>query len=176
MSRTLRRKLRRDIWRHRWQFLAVSLVIAIGIAVYVAASDAYANLQQSFDRAYAEQRLPDAVISGPGAAALAPAAASLPGHPIVAVRTVGDTGLRIDGHGLVGRVVGVPDGRQPEVSSLALRSGGLASAGSVVVEQHIADFHGLQPGDRILGSHPSTTARMDQVRRAVSDVRSGRTR
>lgn len=32
------------------------------------------------------------------------------------------------------------------------------------------------PGDRILGSHPSTTARMDQVRRAVSDVRSGRTR
>ena len=32
------------------------------------------------------------------------------------------------------------------------------------------------PGDRVLGSHPSTAARMEQVRRAVTDVRSGRTR
>lgn len=32
------------------------------------------------------------------------------------------------------------------------------------------------PGDRILGSHPSTTARMGQVQRAVADVRAGRTR
>ncbi|MDO5604572.1 MAG: M48 family metallopeptidase [Paracoccus sp. (in: a-proteobacteria)] len=32
------------------------------------------------------------------------------------------------------------------------------------------------PGDRILGSHPSTSARMGQVRRAVEDVRAGRTR
>ncbi|MDO5643656.1 MAG: M48 family metallopeptidase [Paracoccus sp. (in: a-proteobacteria)] len=32
------------------------------------------------------------------------------------------------------------------------------------------------PGDRILGSHPSTQLRMGQVRRAVEDVRAGRTR
>lgn len=32
------------------------------------------------------------------------------------------------------------------------------------------------PGDRVLGSHPSTAARMGQVQRAVSDVRAGRTR
>lgn len=32
------------------------------------------------------------------------------------------------------------------------------------------------PGDRILGSHPSRAARMGQVQRAVADVRSGRTR
>ncbi len=32
------------------------------------------------------------------------------------------------------------------------------------------------PGDRVLGSHPSTAARMEQVRRAVTAVRSGRTR
>ncbi|WBU55897.1 M48 family metalloprotease [Paracoccus sediminicola] len=32
------------------------------------------------------------------------------------------------------------------------------------------------PGDRILGSHPSRASRMAQVRRAVEDVRAGRTR
>lgn len=32
------------------------------------------------------------------------------------------------------------------------------------------------PGNRILGSHPSRTARMAQVQRAVADVRSGRAR
>ena len=32
------------------------------------------------------------------------------------------------------------------------------------------------PGNQILGSHPSTTARMSQVRRAVDDLRAGRAR
>lgn len=32
------------------------------------------------------------------------------------------------------------------------------------------------PGDRILGSHPATSSRMQQVRRAVEDVRAGRAR
>lgn len=32
------------------------------------------------------------------------------------------------------------------------------------------------PGNRVLGSHPSTASRMAQVRRAVADVRAGRTR
>ena len=65
VSRWLTRKLRRDLWAHRWPFLAVGVIIAIGIAVYIGASDAYANLQQSFDRAYAVQRLPDVVVAGP---------------------------------------------------------------------------------------------------------------
>lgn len=32
------------------------------------------------------------------------------------------------------------------------------------------------PGDHVLGTHPSRAARLEQVRRAVADVRSGRTR
>lgn len=70
VSRILLQKLRRDLWRQHWQFLATVVVIGIGVAVYVAATDAYANLQQSFDRAYATQLLPDVVISGPGASGL----------------------------------------------------------------------------------------------------------
>ena len=70
MSRALRRKVRRDVWRERWRFAAIAAVMAIGVAVFVAATDGYRNLDQSFDRAYAAQRLPDAILSGPGAAGL----------------------------------------------------------------------------------------------------------
>ncbi len=110
VSRILLRKLRRDLSRQRWQFLATTLVIGIGIAVYVAATDAYANLRQSFDRAYAVQLLPDAVISGPGASGLYEAARALPGSPAVELRQQADVGIRINGHTLFGRAVSVPVG------------------------------------------------------------------
>ena len=66
MTRILLRKVRRDLWRHRWQFLAATVVLGIGVAVFVGATNAYADLRQSLDRTYAEQLLPDVVISGPG--------------------------------------------------------------------------------------------------------------
>ena len=68
MSPVLGRKLRRAGRRQRGQFAAVIVVIAMGIAVFVAASDAYRKLNDSFDRAYATQRLPDVVLTGPASA------------------------------------------------------------------------------------------------------------
>ncbi|RYP85865.1 ABC transporter permease [Nocardioides guangzhouensis] len=149
VSTVLARKLRRDLWRNRWQFSAAALVIAIGVAVYVGAADAYVNLDESFSRAYAVQRLPDATLSGSGAVALRDEAAGLPGRPVVTVRRQGDVGIRIGDHTLVGRAVGVPTQQQPEVSRLALQSGRLPRRGEVVVEQHLADHFHLEPGDRV---------------------------
>ena len=149
VSRILLRKLRRDLWRQHWQFLAAAAVIGIGIAVYVAATDAYANLKQSFDRAYAVQLLPDAVISGPGAFDLGDAARGLPGDPAVEVRQQSDVGIRINGHTIFGRAVSVPAARQPVVSQLALRSGELPVQGAVLVEEHLTSHFGLRPGDTI---------------------------
>lgn len=149
MSRVFRAKLRRDVWRQRWQFTAVALVIALGVCVFVAAFDAYRNLSGSFDRAYADQRLPDVVITGPGASALAGDVAALPGHPVTQVRHETETGLRVDGRTLLGRVVGVPAGTQPAVARLTLRSGRLPGSGEVLVEQHLADHFHLRPGQRV---------------------------
>jgi putative ABC transport system permease protein len=146
ISRVLPRKLRRDMWRQRWQFLATALVIGIGVAVYVGASDAYLNLRDSFDRAYATQRLPDAVISGRGVHRLVDEAHELPGDPAVDARRVGDVALRIGGHTLLGRAVVVPAGAQPPVSRLAVRSGELPGPGEVLAEEHLADHYGLAPG------------------------------
>ena len=149
MSRVFRAKLRRDVWRQRWQFAAVAIVIALGVCVFVAAFGAYRNLSGSFDRAYADQRLPDVVITGPGASALAADVSALPGHPVVQARHEMETGLRVDGRTLLGRVVGVPDGAQPAVARLALRAGGLPGPGQVLVEQHLADHFHLRPGQTI---------------------------
>lgn len=153
VSRVLPRKLRRDLWRQRWQFAAVTLVIAIGVAVYVGATDAYRNLGESFDQAYATQRLPDAVVSGPGAANLS--TAGLPGRPQVTVRQQGDVGIRVHGHTLLGRAVGIPAAHQAAVARLALRSGDPPGTGQLVVEQHLADHYGLRPGDTIELRGPS---------------------
>ena len=128
---------------------AVIVVVAMGIAVFVAASDAYRNLNDSFDRAYATQRLPDVVLTGPAAASLAGDAPTLPGDPLVTTRAQADLGARVGEHTLLGRVVSVPDGTQPDVARLAVRSGQLPTGGEVLVEQHLADHFHLQPGDTI---------------------------
>lgn len=149
VSLVLLHKVRRDLWRQRWQFLATAIIIAIGVAVYVAASDAYANLKQSFDRAYAVQMLPDAVLTGAGLHALRDEAGRLPGDPVLATRQQGDIGIRIKDNTFYGRVVEIPAARQPAVSQLALRTGAWPAGGEVLVEEHLAEHYGLGPGDTI---------------------------
>lgn len=147
MSHALLRKLRRDIWRDRWRFAAIAVVMAIGVAIFVAATDGYRNLDQSFKQSYATQRLPDAILSGPGAAGLRDALTAMPGSPVVEIRHQADIGIRVNGHALYGRVVGVPDSRQPAVSLLDVHMGTLPTSGQLVLEQHMADHYHLRPGD-----------------------------
>jgi len=149
VSHALRRKLRRDVWRERWRFAAIAVIIAIGVAVFVAATDGYRNLDQSFDLAYANQRLPDAIVSGPGAAELRETITKMPGRPLVDVRHQADVGIRVNQHALYGRAVGVPDSRQPSVSLLDIKTGALPHLGQLLIEQHVADHYHLGPGDTV---------------------------
>jgi len=154
VSRALRRKVRRDVWRERWRFAAIATVMAIGVAVFIGATDSYRNLDQSFNRTYITQRLPDAIVTGPGVAGLRDTVANMPGRPLVDVRHQADVGMRLNGHALYGRAVGVPDSGQPTVSLLDIRTGALPGSGQLVVEQHVADHYYLHPGDTVelLGS------------------------
>lgn len=149
MSRILRRKVHRDVWRQRWHFAAIAMIMAIGVAVFVAATDGYRNLDQSFDRSYAAQRLPDAIVSGPGAAELRDAVVKMPGTALVEVRHQAEVGIRVNGHALYGRAVGVPVAAQPGVSLLDVRSGALPRPGQLVLEQHVAAHYHLVPGDTV---------------------------
>lgn len=149
MTPILRRKVRRDLWRHRWQFLAATVVLGIGVAVFVGATDALEDLRQSVDRTYAEQLLPDAVISGPGVVRLYEAARGLPGNPVVELRQQADVSIRVNGRAVFGRAVGVPVATQPAVSKLALQSGDLPTTGSVATEAHLTQHFGLHPGSTV---------------------------
>lgn len=149
MSRSLRRKVRRDVWRERWRFAAIAAIIGIGVAVFVAATDGYRNLDDSLDRSYATQRLPDAIVSGPGAVGLTDAVATLPGRPLVEARHHADVGLRLNRHAIYGRAIGIPEARQPDVSLLDMQTGVLPGRGQVVLEQHLADHYHLDRGDTI---------------------------
>ena len=79
----------------------------------------------------------------------------MPGRPLVDVRHQADVGIRVNQHALYGRAVGVPDSRQPSVSLLDMRTGALPHFGQLVIEQHIADYYHLHPGDTVelLGRH-----------------------
>jgi putative ABC transport system permease protein len=125
------------------------VVVAIGIAVFIAASDGYRNLKESFASAYATQRLPDVVLSGPNVDAVAHDVTRLPGAPFVSARAQQDTGARIAEHTLLSRIITIPDGGQPAVSAIAVRHGRLPRAGEVLVEQHLADHFDLRPGSTI---------------------------
>jgi putative ABC transport system permease protein len=155
VRRILGRKLRRDAWHQRAQFAAVIVVVAMGVTVFIGASDAYRNLKDSFARAYAAQRLPDVVLTGPNAGALFSRAAALPGDPAVTSRVQADLGARLGDHTVLARVVSLPDSGQPTVAKVAVRSGGLPGPGQVLVEQHLADHFHLAPGDRIALLAPS---------------------
>jgi putative ABC transport system permease protein len=137
------------VWRDRWRFAAIAAIMAIGVAVFVAATDGYRNLDQSFEGAYAAQRLPDAILSGPGAAAQLDTVANLPGRPLVELRHQAEVGIRVNQHALYGRAVGVPDSGQPSVSLLDMRTGAPPHRGQLVVEQHVADHYHLHPGDTV---------------------------
>ncbi|OBK74350.1 FtsX-like permease family protein [Mycobacterium sp. 1274761.0] len=145
----LSHKLCRDLWRQRWQFVAAAVVTAIGVAVYVAGTDAYANLKQSIDSAYANHLLPDVVITGPGAFGLRTHAKRLPGEPVLDFRQQGDVGIRIHSHTVYGRAVSLPPQAQPTVSTLALRSGELPRRGAVLMEEHFSRHYQLEPGDTV---------------------------
>jgi putative ABC transport system permease protein len=149
VTRILRRKVRRDLWRQRWQFLAATVVLGIGVAVFVGATDAYDDLRQSRDLVYAEQLLPDVVISGPGVVWLYESARGLPGNPVVELRQQVDLPVRVNGRTLFGRAVGVGDATQPAVSKLWLLSGDLPTTGSVVTEDHLTAYYGLHPGSTV---------------------------
>ncbi|MCV7006878.1 FtsX-like permease family protein [Mycobacterium gordonae] len=149
MSRTLRRKIRRDVQRARWRFGAIAVIMAIGVAVFVAATDSYRNLKGSFERSYSSQRLPDAVVSGPGAAGLRTAVGAMAGSPLVEIRHQADVGIRVNGHALYGRAIGVPDSGQPSVSLLDVRTGALPRTGQLAIEQHLAEHYHLATGDTV---------------------------
>ena len=151
----LHRKLFRDISAAKAQFGAVILIVLLGVAMFIASYAAYENLDSSYERTYEELRMADYWISVdyiPGRAA--GEMDEIPGV-VAEGRIIGDVSLDLageTGERVAGRVISLPQQRHPEVNDVQVVSGSYFSphAGrEVLVEKHLAEHYGIEPGDWI---------------------------
>ncbi len=148
----LRRKLWRDMAARRAQFLAVVVTIGLGLTLFALSYDAYRNLLASYQRVFDLTDFADYTIGGGDTGAVLRAGEVVPGVETALERRVADVPLRLDGHKLLGRVVGLPAGAQPPINGVLvldgeyLRSG---DTGGVLVEKHAAEHFGLASGSSL---------------------------
>jgi putative ABC transport system permease protein len=148
----LRRKLLRDLAARRWQIAAVALTVFLGVALFGASYDAFQNLQASYARVFADLHFADLTISDGELGTLPNEVAGVSGVAATDTRLVAEMPIRIDGHALVGRAVGMPTSGQPAIDQVLVQEGnGLdpADPNGVLVEHHLADQFGLAPGDSL---------------------------
>jgi putative ABC transport system permease protein len=153
--RALERKLLRDLWRLRGQVLAIALVIASGVAVLVMSLGTIEALRETAAAFYERSNFADVFASTKRAPeGLARRIGEIPGVQSVETRIARFALLDIDGfeEPVIGRIVSVPEGKDPVLNRLMLRRGRRVAEGrpdEVVVSEAFADAHGLQPGGRL---------------------------
>ena len=172
MNRTLSRKLARDARRNWALFAALVVTVALGVGLFAASYNAYRDLSDSYEHAFAVQRVPDLFVSGGDTTAIASAAQDVDGVAAVRTRTVADRPMRVtDSDGVsdsaIGRVVSYPTSGEPALAALTPLEGATnpAPGGGVLVEQHLAESFGLHLGDTLTleGASEPVTARVDGI-------------
>jgi putative ABC transport system permease protein len=153
--RTLDRKLLRDLSRMKGQVVTIALVVACGIASFVSALTTYESLRSSQREYYETSRFADVfAVLKRAPETLAARIRAIPGVAEVETRLVFDVSLDARGGGppAVGRMVSIPEGAQPKLDELHLRSGRLVEPGhaeEALVSEGFATFHRLRVGDRL---------------------------
>lgn len=148
-------KMWRDLFTIRAQAFAIALVIASGVMTFIVFQGSLASLTLTKDRFYQDHQFAD-VFAG---AKRVPEAISrrigdISGVNLVETRVVAGAHIEVDGFDepVRGTLLSLPEGRQPTLNQLYLRTGTLPSAGhgdEVVISDGLASAHGLRPGDTL---------------------------
>lgn len=161
----LNRKVLRDLWRLRGQVLAIALVMASGIGVLIMSLSSIEALEETTAAYYERYRFADVFATVERAPErLAPRLAALRSVQSVDTRIVKFATLDLPGFAepVTGLLQSLPEGAQPRLNRLVLRSGRLVEPGrvdEVVVSEPFAEAHGLRPGDAfsaIINGHRRT--------------------
>jgi putative ABC transport system permease protein len=151
----LDRKLLRDLWLMRGQALAICAVMACGVATFVMSLSLLHSLENTRDRYYEDYRLAHVFAHLKRAPrSLAERLAEIPGVGRVETRIVVEVTLDLPTlpEPTIGRLISMPQHRQPAMNRLYLRRGRLLEPGrteEVLASEAFADAHGLHPGDRL---------------------------
>ena len=154
--RAIDRKALRDLWYMRGQVLAIGVVVASGIAAMVMSLSTLEALEETTTAYYERYRFGTVFASVKRApASVEKRIADIPGVRTVQTRVSRFATLDIEGfpEPVMGQFVSLPEGRQPVLNRLALRSGRLPAAGNgteVVLNEPFAEAHGLADGDDIV--------------------------
>lgn len=155
MIKALDIKLLRDLWRLKGQVISIGFVIASGVALLVMSLSTYEALRITSDAYYDRYRYGH-VFAGAKRAPLhlEDRIRALEGVQTTQLRISMQAVLDIDGftEPLMGRLVSIPEGRQPDLNQLVLRRGRLVEPGrpnEVIINESFANAHGLKLGDTI---------------------------
>lgn len=153
--RALERKLLRNLWALKAQGLAIAAVVAGGVATFVMSLAALDSLRLTQGEFYREHRFAEVFADLKRAPEpLAARLRELPGVATLETRVLAPVHLQVDGYDqpVTGLAISIPEGRQPALNRLFLRTGTLPEPGrdeQVVVNEAFAEAHGLAPGDRL---------------------------
>ncbi|HEX5066318.1 MAG TPA: ABC transporter permease [Myxococcota bacterium] len=153
--RALERKLLRDLWRLRGQVFAIALVIASGVAVLVMSLGTIEALRLTADAFYERSNFADVFASLKRAPeGLVGRIAEIPGVQSVETRIARYALLDLEDFDepVIGRIVSIPETKEPVLNRLMLRSGRMVAPGrpdEVVLWDSFAEVHGLMPGSTL---------------------------
>ena len=155
MVTPLARIMLRELWHLRGQVLAAALVVACGIAAFVAMRGTWHSLVVAQQDYYASYRFAD-VFAGLKRAPLevAQRIRAIPGVATVDTRVVADVTLDVPGldEPATGRLVSIPERREPMLNDLALSEGRYVEPGrddEAIASRTFAEANGLRVGDSI---------------------------
>lgn len=153
--RKLDRKMVRDLWNIKEQAVAIAAVIACGVATFVMSLSTLFSLELTQETYYDRYRFADVFTHLKRAPlSLMTRVTEIPGVSRADARIVMDVTLDVPNlrEPAVGRLVSIPDAKQPTLNGLYLRRGRWIEPGhndEVLVSEGFADAHGFQPGDRV---------------------------
>ncbi len=150
--RVLDRKLVRDLWHLRGQVAAIGVVVACGVATVMTTRTSYTSLLVSRAAYYGDYRFADVFAHLKRAPeTVRPRLAAVPGVEEVETRVVTEVTLDVPGlaEPATGRLVSVPERRQPILNDLHLRRGRWVEPGrrdEVIVSEAFAAANRLEIG------------------------------
>lgn len=153
--RSLRRKLFRELVGMRGQVLAIAVVIGAGVMTLILSVTTLNALQLTQERFYQQHGFAELFAELKRAPeSLARRLADTPGINRLETRVRSSIRLQVPNFDdpVRGLLLSLPDGRQPGINRLYLRSGGLPDperGDQVVISEPFAEAHDLRPGDRL---------------------------
>jgi putative ABC transport system permease protein len=153
--RAINRKLLRDLWHMKGQAIAIVMIIASGVALFVAQLSTLSSLRYTRDTYYREYRFSQ-VFANCKRAPLSTLqrVREIEGVDGAFARVTIEVMLEVPTlkEPATGRLVSIPDGRQPDLNGLFLREGRLpqpSNAGEVAVIEMFADANGYKLNDTV---------------------------